>query len=111
MDNHPHDDRREAGERNPRYAPTGYYSILQIIGAFAATVITFPLGLVIFPYMFLKKRRGEAEDQPALETWTVVVFGIFGIIGVELGGERTTKAVWVVVGLPLLIILIFEMVI
>lgn len=55
-------------------------------------LILFPVGLVIPLYFFIKASRDEPPDQGTLEVATVIVWGILGMIAVELGREEGAKA-------------------
>jgi hypothetical protein len=70
------------------------YSILQWIVAAIVGLVTFPVGLLVPAYLFYKASNGSGKEQSGLESWTAILFGILGIIGVEIGGKTAAKALW-----------------
>jgi hypothetical protein len=90
------------------YGPTDKYSPLQWLGAGAVGLFTFPIGLVVPGYLYYKCKNGGAIEQSALETWTVVLMSIIGIVAVELGGRKGAMISWgafvsLMIGLVLLV--------
>ena len=73
---------------------TDQYSTLVWIAAILVGLLTIPVGLLIPAYFYIKADRGEGKDQSALEIWTVILLGIFGIAAVELGGRKGAKILW-----------------
>lgn len=76
------------------YGLTDKYSTIQWLGAIIFAFLTFPIGLVVPGYFYYKCRNGGALKQGALETWTVIFMGIFGIVAVEFGGKKGAKILW-----------------
>jgi len=60
-------------------------------------LISFPVGLLIPGYLYIKADRGEAKELSAFEIWTVILLGIFGIAAVEIGGPTGAKIAWSIV--------------
>jgi len=73
---------------------TDQYSTLVWIAALLVGLLTIPVGLLIPAYFYIKADRGEGRSQSALEVWTVILTGIFGIAAVELGGRKGAKILW-----------------
>ena len=85
---------------------TDQYSTLVWIAAILVGLLTIPVGLLIPAYFYIKADRGEGRSQSALEVWTVILTGIFGIAAVELGGRKGAKILWgIIVALFVLSIL------
>lgn len=83
------------------------YTTIQWIAAIVVALLTFPIGLAVPIYFYVKTSNGTAKDQGAWEAWAVILVGIIGIIAVELGGETGAKIIiaLAVLGIPILIIL------
>jgi len=73
---------------------TDQYSTIVWLAAILVGLLTIPIGLLIPAYFYIKADRGEGKSQSALEIWTVILAGIFGIAAVELGGRRAAKILW-----------------
>jgi len=73
---------------------TDQYSTLVWVAAILVGLLTIPVGLLIPAYFYIKADRGEGKSQSALEIWTVILAGIFGIAAVELGGRKGAKILW-----------------
>ncbi|MFC7077431.1 hypothetical protein [Haloarcula halophila] len=81
------------------------YTTIQWIAAVIVAIISFPIGLAVPIYFYIKSNNGTAAEQGAWEAWGVILAGIIGIIAVELGGETGGKiAIAIVVLLPILLI-------
>lgn len=76
------------------YGLTDKYSPLAWIAAGIVGLITFPVGLIVPGYLYYRATRGGAMKQSALETWTVILIGIIGIVAVELGGRKGAMVSW-----------------
>lgn len=50
-------------------------------------IMSFPIGVLIPVYFYIKADNGEAGEQTPLEIFAVLFAGIIGILGVELGGR------------------------
>ena len=74
------------------------YSTTVWIASLVFALLTFPIGLVIPGYFFIKASSNSSVDQTPLEVWTVVLLGIFGIAAVELGGKKGAKILWGILG-------------
>jgi len=75
-------------------ALTDQYSLLVWLAASLVGLLTIPIGLLVPGYFYMKATNGTAVEQTTLETWTVILLGIFGIAAVELGGRRGAKLLW-----------------
>ena len=85
---------------------TDQYSVLVWLAAILVGLLTLPIGLLVPAYFYIKADRGEGKRQSALEIWTVILVGIFGIAAVELGGRKGAKILWgIIVALFVLSIL------
>ena len=85
---------------------TDYYTTVQLIAAAIVAIISFPLGLLVPIYFYIKANNGSAAEQGPWEVWGVILAGIIGIVAVELAGETGGKiAIALVVLVPVLIIL------
>lgn len=73
---------------------TDQYSTIVWLAALLVGLLTIPVGLLIPAYFYIKADRGEGRSQSALEIWTVILAGIFGIAAVELGGRKGAKILW-----------------
>jgi len=73
---------------------TDQYSTIVWVAAILVGLLTIPVGLLIPAYFYIKADRGEGKAQSALEIWTVILTGIFGIAAVELGGRKGAKILW-----------------
>lgn len=73
---------------------TDQYSVIVWLAAILVGVLTIPVGLLVPAYFYIKADRGEGRTQSALEVWTVILVGIFGIAAVELGGRKGAKILW-----------------
>jgi|GEM_PF-525770 hypothetical protein len=83
------------------------YTTLQWIAAGIVAVLTFPIGLAVPAYFYIKTSNGTAREQGAWEAWAVILVGILGIIAVELGGETGAKIIiaLALLGIPVLFII------
>ena len=82
------------------------YTTIQWIAGVILGLLTFPIGLLIPAYFYIKSSNGTASEQGAWEAWAVILVGIFGIIAVELGGETGAKIILdLLLALPILLIL------
>lgn len=82
------------------------YTTIQWVAAFIVGILTFPIGLLIPIYFYIKTNNGTASEQGAWEAWAVILVGIIGIAAVELGGETGAKiALSLLLVIPLLIII------
>ncbi len=82
------------------------YTTVQWIAAVIVAIISFPIGLAVPIYFYIKSNNGTAAEQGAWEAWGVILAGIIGIIAVELGGETGAKvAIAIVVLLPIVLII------
>ncbi|MGB9953640.1 hypothetical protein [Haloarcula sp. Atlit-7R] len=83
------------------------YTTIQWIAAGIVALLTFPIGLAVPAYFYIKTSNGSARDQGAWEAWAVILVGILGIVAVELGGETGAKIAIAValLGIPVLLIL------
>jgi ribosomal protein L40E len=70
-----------------------HYSALQWIVSIILVPVTL-IGIVIPIYLFYKARKGTGKDQSGWESWAAILFGLIGIVAVELGGETAAKALW-----------------
>ena len=69
-------------------------------------VLTFPVGLIIPAYFYVKASRESPVDQTPLEIWTVVLWGIFGIAAVEIGGRKGAKILWGILGAIIILLVL-----
>lgn len=83
------------------------YTTIQWIAAIIVALLTFPIGLAIPIYFYIKTSNGTAKDQGAWEAWAVILVGIIGILAVELGGETGAKIIiaLALLGIPILVVL------
>lgn len=83
------------------------YTTLQWVAAGVVALLTFPVGLAVPAYFYIKTSNGTAREQGAWEAWAVILVGILGIVAVELGGETGAKIIiaLAVIGIPVLFIL------
>jgi uncharacterized membrane protein len=83
------------------------YTTIQWIAAGLVAVLTFPIGLAVPAYFYIKTSNGTAREQGAWEAWAVILVGIIGIVAVELGGETGAKIIIApaLLGIPLLLLL------
>jgi hypothetical protein len=83
------------------------YTTLQWIGAGIVALLTFPIGIAVPAYFYIKTSNGTASEQGAWEAWAVILVGILGIVAVELGGETGAKIAIAValLGIPVLLLL------
>lgn len=82
------------------------YTTIQWIAGVIIGLLTFPIGLLIPAYFYIKSSNGTASEQGAWEAWAVILVGIFGIIAVELGGETGAKIILgILLAIPVLVIL------
>jgi hypothetical protein len=72
------------------------YSMLTWVGAVVFALLTFPVGLLIPGYFFIKAKGDEPPNQGRWEVVTAILFGIIGIAAVEIGGEKGAKALWAI---------------
>lgn len=63
--------------------------MLTWIGSLLFAALTFPIGLIIPAYFYVKANGDEPPNQGTLECATVILWGIPGIAAVELGGKKT----------------------
>lgn len=82
------------------------YSTAAWIGAVIFALLTFPIGLAIPAYFYIKASRDEPVDQTPLEVWTVILWGILGIVAVEIGGRNGAKVLWGLLAAFILLIFI-----
>lgn len=83
-----------------------HYTTIQWIAGVVVGILTFPIGLVIPAYLYIKSSNGTAAEQGSWEVWAVILAGIIGIIAVELGGETGAKiALALLLVIPLLIVI------
>ena len=76
---------------------TEEFSELAVVASAVVSVLTFPLGLAVPGYLYLKANRPEGSEMSTLEIWTTILGGIPGIAAVELGGRTGAKLYWVAV--------------
>lgn len=82
------------------------YTTVQWIAAIIIAIISFPIGLAVPIYFYIKTSNGTASEQGAWEAWGAILGGIIGIVLVEILGELGGKiAVALAVLLPILAIL------
>jgi len=82
------------------------YTTVQWIAGIIVGLLTFPIGLLIPIYFYIKTSNGTAKEQGAWEAWAVILVGIIGIVAVELGGETGAKiALALLLVVPILIVL------
>jgi uncharacterized membrane protein len=83
------------------------YTTVQWIAAGIVALLTFPIGLAVPIYFYIKTSNGTAQEQGAWEAWAVILVGIIGILAVELGGETGAKIIiaLALLGIPILFIL------
>jgi len=83
------------------------YTTIQWIAAGLVAVLTFPIGLAVPAYFYIKTSNGTAREQGAWEAWAVILVGIIGIVAVELGGETGAKIIiaLALLGIPVLFII------
>lgn len=85
---------------------TDYYTTVQLIAAAIIAIISFPLGLLVPVYFYIKANNGSAAEFGPWEVWGVILAGIIGIIAVELAGETGGKiAVAFAILVPVLLVL------
>jgi len=75
---------------------TDQYSTVVWIAAIVVGLISFPVGLLVPAYFYIKADKGQGRSQSGLEIWTVVLLGHFGIAAVELGGRKGAKILWAI---------------
>lgn len=80
------------------------YSMTTWLAALLFAVITFPLGLIIPAYFYIKASGSEPPNQTPLEVWTVILLGLFGVAAVEIGGRNGAKALWGLIGAFILLV-------
>ncbi len=76
---------------------TDQYSTIVWIAAIGVGLLTFPIGLVIPAYFYIKANKGQGTAQSGLEILTAIALGIFGIAAVELGGRKGAMILWAIV--------------
>lgn len=76
---------------------TDQYSPLVWVAALVIGLLTFPVGLLIPLYFYIKASGDEPVDQGGWEIAAVLLVGIFGILAVELGGEKGAKILFGIV--------------
>lgn len=81
------------------------YSVFQWIIAIVVGLISFPIGLIVPAYLFYKASNGTGKEQSGLEAWTAILWGIIGIIAVEIGGDTAAKVLWAIFGLAIALLL------
>jgi len=85
---------------------TDYFTTVQLIATAIIALLSFPLGLLIPIYFYIKADNGSAAAWGPWEVWGVILGGIIGIIAVELGGELGGKiAVALAILVPVLVVL------
>ena len=99
----------ECGVRQKENPDTGgvfsQYTTIQWIAGVIIGLVTFPIGLAIPAYFYIKSSNGTAQEQGGWEAWAVILAGIFGIIAIELGGEKGAKVILALLLLaPILVI-------
>jgi hypothetical protein len=73
------------------------FSELAVVASAVVSLLTFPLGLAVPGYLYLKASRPEGSEMSTLEVWTAILGGIPGIAAVEIGGRTGAKLYWVAV--------------
>lgn len=87
---------------------TEEFSELAVVASAVVSVLTFPFGLAVPGYLYLKANRSEGSEMSGLEVWTAILGGIPGIAAVEIGGRTGAKMFWsAVILLGLLVFLAF----
>lgn len=82
------------------------YTTIQWVAGIVIGLLTFPVGLLIPIYFYIKTSNGTAKEQGAWEAWAVILVGIIGIVAVELGGETGAKiALALLLVAPILVII------
>ncbi|WP_336338934.1 hypothetical protein [Haloarcula brevis] len=83
------------------------YTTIQWIAAVVVALLTFPIGIAVPAYFYIKTSNGTAREQGAWEAWAVILVGILGIIAVELAGETGAKIAiaLALIGIPILLLL------
>lgn len=83
------------------------YTTIQWIAAGLVAVLTFPIGVAVPAYFYIKTSNGTAREQGAWEAWAVILVGLIGILAVELGGETGAKIIiaLALLGIPVLFII------
>nr|EGQ40163.1 MAG: hypothetical protein J07AB56_08910 [Candidatus Nanosalinarum sp. J07AB56] len=76
---------------------TEEFSELAVVASGVVSLLTFPLGLAVPGYLYLKANRPEGSEMSGLEVWTAILGGIPGIAAVELAGRTGAKLYWVAV--------------
>jgi len=86
---------------------TDYYTTVQLIAAAIVAIISFPIGLLVPVYFYLKANNGSAAGMGPWEVWGAIIGGIIGIVLVEILGELGGKiAIAIAVLLPILFMLL-----
>lgn len=87
------------------------YSRTVFILSLIVSIFTFPIGIAVPLYFYIKSKRGKADEQTTLEIITVLIYGLSGIISVEFGGRTGAKIIILVsivlISIILLIIIFF----
>jgi len=83
------------------------YTTIQWIAAGIVALLTFPVGLIVPAYFYIKTSNGTAREQGAWEAWAVIIAPVLGIIAVELAGETGAKIAiaLALLGIPILLLL------
>jgi hypothetical protein len=82
------------------------YTTVQWIAAIIVAIISFPIGLAVPIYFYIKTSNGSASEQGPWEAWGVILGGIIGILLVEILGELGGKiSVALAILIPILVIL------
>jgi len=82
------------------------YTTVQWIAAGIIAILTFPIGVLVPIYFYIKTSNGTAKEQGAWEAWAVILVGIIGIVAVEIGGETGAKiALALLLVIPILIVI------
>lgn len=98
---------RQQGQPSRTGSAFSQYSIFTWVAAVLFAVLTFPVGLLIPAYFFVKASRDEPPNQTPLEVWTVILLGIFGIAAVEIGGRDGAKVLWGILAALLILFILF----
>lgn len=65
-----------------------------LIGAVIVSLLSFPVGLAVPVYLYIKANGQGSVEMSTLEVWTVVLGGILGIIAVEVLGRTGAIIFW-----------------
>lgn len=97
---------RQRGESAPEKEGGTFaqYSVIVWVASLIVGLLSFPVGLVIPAYFYIKASGDSPPDQTPLEVWTVILLGLFGIIAVEVGGRKGAKVLWGILAAFILLI-------